>query len=176
MYVRAKRIAVLGLFIALNVLLLFLTSIFEFNTLFLLGAASFTMGIAVKENGLKLGIGFFIANTFVCFITAPNKLYCLTLMGMGIYLLFSEWISNVMIRKYKKIQNIFIWLPKLIFFNCLYIPLVILAPGIIYAGSMNQKAYLFLILGGQIVVIIYDLAYQYFINTFWARIHKFMNE
>lgn len=59
MHVKAKQVAFLGLLAAIVSLFIILASIIESNTLFLLAAAAFLSGVAIREFGLRLGIGFF---------------------------------------------------------------------------------------------------------------------
>lgn len=173
MHVRAKKVAVLGLFIALNVLLLMLSSILEFNTLFLLAAASFTVGIAVREYGFRLAFAFYIANTLLSFMIAPNKYYCFTLVGMETYLFLSEWFTVLLMKgKMTKSRKIALTIIKFIIFNGFYIPILVFAPKIIYAGNTNISILVALLLGGQAVLVIYDMAYQYFMNRIWIRYSK----
>ena len=55
MHVSGKKMAFSGLLLALTIVLMVLSGVFQFNTLFLLGAASFFVGIMIREFGLKLG-------------------------------------------------------------------------------------------------------------------------
>ena len=55
MHVKAKTVALGGLLLALTVVFMALGSIIETSTLFLLAAASFFVGIVVREFGLKTG-------------------------------------------------------------------------------------------------------------------------
>lgn len=175
MHVRAKQIAVLGLFIAFNVLLLLLSSILEFNTLFLLAAASFMVGIAVREYGFKLAFAYYAANTFINFMTAPNKYYCFTLAAMGIYLLLTELFFVLFIKiKIVKLSRLLLIIIKCFIFNAFYIPMLLLAPKLIYSGQLNTGILIALLLGGQAVLVLYDMGYQYFMSRIWVRFRKYL--
>ena len=76
MHVNAKKTAVSGLLMALSVLLLVLSGVLDFSTLFFLAAAAFFVGIIIKEYGLGYGAAFFIGCTILGFLLAPQKLYC----------------------------------------------------------------------------------------------------
>jgi hypothetical protein len=91
MHVNAKRIAFLGLLLAFDILLITLGSIIEMNTLFFLAGASFCVGIAIRENGLRLGFGFFLGSILLSFILSPNKFYCITYGAMSCYLYLREY-------------------------------------------------------------------------------------
>lgn len=58
MHVNAKKTAVSGLLMALSVLLLVLSGVLDFSTLFFLAAAAFFVGIIIKEYGLGYGAAF----------------------------------------------------------------------------------------------------------------------
>ena len=53
MHVNAKRMAISGMLLALTVICMMLSSILESNTLFLLAAASYFVGIIIREMGMK---------------------------------------------------------------------------------------------------------------------------
>ena len=59
MHVNAKKTAVSGLLMALSVVLIVLSGILDFSTLFFLAAAAFFVGIIIKEYGLGYGTAFF---------------------------------------------------------------------------------------------------------------------
>ena len=86
MHVKARTLAFGGLLLALSVVFMALGSIIETSTLFLLAAASFFVGIVVREFGLRAGAAFYIAAVLLGFITAPNKFYVLTFAAMGFYI------------------------------------------------------------------------------------------
>lgn len=51
MHVTARRVALCGLLLAFSVICMVLGSVFETNTLFLLAAASYFVGIVIREFG-----------------------------------------------------------------------------------------------------------------------------
>ena len=54
MHVKAKTMAFSGLLLALTVIFMVLGSVIETSTLFLLAAASFFVGIIIREFGLRI--------------------------------------------------------------------------------------------------------------------------
>jgi hypothetical protein len=175
MLLRAKKLAFLGLLLAVTVILVILSGILDFNTLFLLAAASFCVGIAIRETSLILGVGFFIASILLSLMLAPNKLYCLTFAAMGLYLIITEfsWSRLIKITQGIKRETIF-WIIKLIVFNIIYIPILIVSPKLIYQGEIDLKSGLILILlaGGQVAIVIYDKAYNYFQKAIWGKFRR----
>lgn len=164
MHVNAKKIAYLGILLALAVLFVYGGTVIEINTLFFICAASFCLGIAITECGRRLGAGFFIACTLLTFILLPNKMYCLTLAVINFYVLVSECLKD-------RITKGFL-LVKFALFNIVYIPALIFAPELIYTGKMSTKFFILGILAGQIAFYIYDSVYRSIIYGYWHAIRR----
>ena len=64
MHVGAKKMAFSGLILALAVILIVLSGVLEINTLFLLAAAAFLVGVIIREFSLKYGTAFFLSVLF----------------------------------------------------------------------------------------------------------------
>lgn len=175
MLLTAKKLAFLGLLLAFDLLLLILSQVFEFNTLFLLGAASFCVGIAIRESNIRMGFGFFIAGVLLGVILSPDKLYCITYAAMGLYVLVSEILYDKMIF-IKKVSSrvMLLWLAKYILFNLMYIPLLIFMPGLIYSGQLNPTLTVLLIIAGQAALYTYDKAYDYFQKVIWGKTRRLL--
>ena len=60
MHVKARMTAFSGLLLALSVVCMALGSVIETNTLFLLAAASYFVGIIIREFGMKAGVAFYL--------------------------------------------------------------------------------------------------------------------
>jgi len=166
--------AFLGLLLSVDVILVILSEVFSFNTLFLLGAAAFCVGIAIREVGISLGIGFYIASVLLGFILAPYKLYCLTYGGMGLYIVAREFAWEKL-AKAKAITNrsTAFWIIKYMVFNLMYLPILLFMPKLVLQGGISKMMLLPLLMGGQILLYIYDWAYEYFQESIWSRIrHK----
>lgn len=173
MFLTAKRMAFLGLLLAYSVILVVLSGIVETSSLFLLAAASFGVGIAIRESGLRFGTGFLIGGSILSFILAPNKFYCFTFTGMGIYLVVIEYAwqklaTGTRIRNRRMIY----WIIKFVAFNSLFLPIIIFLPRLIYSGQLNQKLLIATVLGGQIVLLVYDQAYRYFQSKIWGKVRR----
>ena len=163
MHVGAKKMATAGLLVAFSVIMMLLSSVVESSSLFFIAAASFCVGVAVREWGLRLGFAFLIASVGLNLMVTPSKLYCFTMAGMGFYIWASEWLWNC-IANAKKLKHraIVLWIGKYLIFNLLYIPVLFLAPHILFTGKINGLSAIILLLGGQAVLFIYDVAYCYF--------------
>lgn len=175
MHLNAKKLAFLGLLLSFDVILVILSGVFEFNTLFLLAAASFCVEIAIRECNLQLGFGFFLGSVLLSVILAPNKLYCLTYGAMALYIVIIEYAFVQLVKVKSNHSRIrLFWIIKYVVFNALYIPIIFLLPKLIYEGEINLGLRIVLLLGGQLVLYIYDRAYEYFQGSVWSKIRRYI--
>jgi len=173
MHVKSKRIAVLGLLLAIAVIMIVLSGTIEMSTLFFLAGASFCVGIAVREYGLQMGIAFFIASVILGFLLAPNKIYCITYSIMALYILLSEmvWSGVSKSQRLKNPLKVFSAL-KYVIFNILYIPLILIAPKLVYQGEISIWILIAIIVGGQIGLFLFEKIYCYFQSQIWGKFRK----
>lgn len=170
MHVGAKKMAFLGLLLALAVLLIILSGILEFNTLFLLAGASFGVGIAIRECGIRLGAGFYLASILLGLILAPNKLYCITFAAFGFYIVVVEYLFEKLADgKSRYNRKVIFWVMKYVLFNLMYIPTLLLMPSLIYQGELSSILLFGLFLAGQVGIVIFDKAYIYFQGSIWGK-------
>lgn len=160
-----------GLLLALTVVCMALGSIIETSTLFLLAAASFFVGIVIREFGLRVGAAFYIAAVFLGFITAPNKFYVLTFAAMGFYI----WAVEAVFRWLEKRpgtgnRKTAFWVLKYVIFNIMYIPIVFIFRDMLFSRSISGAVMIGVLLGGQIGLFIYDQAYEYVQAHIWGKI------
>jgi hypothetical protein len=172
MHVKAKQVAFLGVLAAIVSLFNIFASLFETNTLFLLAASAYVVGIAIREFGLRIGFGFFIACILLGFLLSPNKLYVLTYAGLSLYIVWNEasywFLSKTRFHKYKAL----LFFAKLSFFNLLYIPVLLLFPHILFARTISTPVIVSLLIVGQIGWFIYDKAYDYFQDKIWGKLRN----
>ena len=171
MHVKAKTMAFGGLLLALTVVFMALGSIIETSTLFLLAAASYFVGIVVREFGLRAGAAFYIAAVLLGFITAPNKFYVLTFAAMGFYIWGIEAVWRWLEKRpqYRNRRMIF-WISKYVIFNIVYIPIVIAFREMLFARAVSDTMMIIVVLGGQIALFIYDRAYDYVQAHLWGKL------
>ena len=171
MHVKARTLAFGGLLLALTVVFMALGSIIETSTLFLLAAASYFVGIVVREFGLRAGAAFYIAAVLLGFITAPNKFYVLTFAAMGFYIWGIEavwrWLEK---RSQYRNRRMVFWISKYVIFNIVYIPIVIAFREMLFARAVSDTMMIIVVLGGQIALFIYDRAYDYVQAHLWGKL------
>ena len=83
MHVKGKMMAFCGLFLALSVVCMSLGSVIETNTLFLLAAASFFVGIVIREFGMKAGAAFLCSGRPAGIFDCSKQVLCLLFCGDG---------------------------------------------------------------------------------------------
>ena len=171
MHVKAKTMAFGGLLLALTVVCMALGSIIETSTLFLLAAASFFVGIVIREFGLRAGAAFYIAAVLLGFITAPNKFYVLTFAAMGLYIWGIEAVFR-WLEKHLRAGNrrTVFWIAKYVIFNVMYIPIVFVFRDMLFSRSISGAVLIGVVLAGQIALLIYDRAYEYAQVYIWGKI------
>lgn len=170
MHVKAGRVAFGGLMLAVTVLCMYLGSVIESSTLFLLAAASFFVGIIIRESGLTSGIAFYIAGVILGFFVAPNKLYVVTYAAMGLYIWLAEGAYQ-MIGKlcHSEKKKIWFWVIKYIAFNVMYIPILIFFQQLLFGRKLSGMVFAGVIIGGQIGLFVFDRSYEYFQRHVWSR-------
>ena len=171
MHVNAKKMATAGLLVAFTVIMLVLSSVVESSSLFFIAAASFCVGISIRERGLRLGFAFLIASVLINFLVSPNKLYCVTFAAMETYLFLAEWLwERIAAAKEMSRRMVKLWCGKYLVFNLMYIPVILCFPSLIFTKEVTWQVAIILFLAGQIALWIYDLAYRYFQGHIWGRL------
>lgn len=173
MHVKAKQIAFAGLLAAFSAVLMFLSTAIESSSLFFIAAASFCVGIVIREMGVVFGASFWLASTLVNFMVAPNKFYCITFAAMGLYLVLSETVwEKIAQSESMNHRAMKFWIGKIVIFNVMYLPVLFAFPELIFAKKVTGG---WLVLGwiaGQAVLFVYDYAYRYFQGRLWGRIRN----
>ena len=155
MHVKGKMMAFCGLFLALSVVCMSLGSVIETNTLFLLAAASFFVGIVIREFGMKAGAAF----------------YVFSFAAMGLYIVIIEEAWRVLGRSASTQRQSLFWAVKYVVFNVMYIPMLVLFDEILLGGKKLSFAMTAGIwLAGQIALFLYDRAYEYVQSHVWTKI------
>jgi len=164
MHVNAKKMAVAGLLAAFSAVMLVMSSVIETNSLFFICAASFCVGITIREWGVSFGFVFLLASTLINVLVAPNKFYCITFAVMGIYLLLSEYLQKRVKR------TITLWIGKYLIFNFIYIPALLFFQDLLFVRKVTGVTFIVFLLAGQIGLVVYDRVYVYFQSVIWGKL------
>lgn len=172
MHIKAKKMALGGLFLALTVICMALGSIIETGTLFLLAAASFFVGIIFREFGGKTGAAFYLAGVLLGTMLAPNKFYVMTYAAMAVYILAVEIVWdligswNVDVKKRKRV----FLAVKYGIFNLIYLPAVISFQELLFGKLLSPQMIVGVLIAGQAGVFFYDQAYEYVQREMWGKL------
>ena len=171
MHVSAKKMAFAGLLVAMTVILLTLSSVIETNSLFMIAAASFCIGIVIREWKIGFGAIFLVSSTLLSLLIVPDKFYCITYAAMGVYLLLSEWLWEKLAEKSTmKHRYAVLWIGKYLVFNCMYIPILLFYQELLFAKAVSGEFLVLCVFAGQLILFVYEKAYCYFQAMIWGRV------
>lgn len=173
MHVNAKIVAMGGLMLAFTEVCISLGSVIESNTLFLLAAASFLVGIMIREAGLKVGGSFCFAGILMGVLLAPNKFYVFSYAGMSIYIFIREFSWEKLSKTAEKTNRMKIFLlVKMIAFNLIYLTGILAGWKIFLSKEISWPLLIGVVVIGQIGFLIYDMAYEYVQRQIWTKIRR----
>lgn len=164
MLLKSRKIAYLGVLLALNQVFIFLSSIVKTNTLALFSLAALMIGIVIVEFGVKNGILFYIASSILGFFLTTSQLEIVTyILFFGLYSIVKYAIEKTAFQM--KSARIFEMAAKLIFFNLTDISIYFILKGIV-----NIQLYWWLIIIAELAFIAYDYAFSILINYYIRKI------
>lgn len=170
MHVNAKTVAFGGLMLALTEVCIALGSIIETNTLFLLAAASYLVGIVIRERGTKTGAAFYLAGVVLGIFIAPNKFYVFSYAAMGLYILLAEVFWDFIGKMSEKVnKKALLWGIKILIFNIIYLAILFVGREILFTKTATWQIMLGFVIAGQIGFLIYDWAYNYVQREIWTK-------
>ena len=168
MHVKAKQMAFGGLILAVTVVCMALGSVIETNTLFLLAAAAFFVGIVIREFGLRTGAAFYLAAILLGCLVTPNKFYVIKFYILGIE---AVWVFLAKRPQMGHRMGIY-WLVKYVIFNLVYLPCLFGFRSMLFQKAVSDQLLLAIVMVGQIAILVYDKAYQYVQGTLWEKWRK----
>ncbi len=170
MHVRTKKIALTGLLAAFSAVLMLLGSVIEVSSLFFICAASFVVGVAVREWGMGGGALFAFVSTLINFFVTPNKMYCVTYAAMAVYLLAAQWLFTITGKSRVVHKKLALWLMKYAVFNVMYVPAVIFLQKLLFGRKLSTALFIAVLAAGEIALFVYDEAYRYFQRVIWGKL------
>lgn len=171
MLINAKTVAFGGLMLALTEMCIALGSVIETNTLFLLAAASYLVGIVIRETNIRVGSGFWLAGVILGILIAPNKFYVFSYAAMGLYILLIEIAWNQIGKMQEEAPRMKVfWCVKLVVFNVLFICGLIWGKDMLVSGTVGVPFIVGILAAGQIGFVIYDKAYEYVQRQIWSKV------
>lgn len=166
MLLKSKRVAYLGLLLALNQITIILSSFIKTNTLSLFAVASLFISIAIIEFGIKNGIVFYIASAILGYVLTMDRIEILSYIIMfGIYPICKYYIERLYCNK--KTTIVFEYLTKLLVMNVLIgISYIFLKQFI----KIEIQWWMLIVL--QLLLLIYDYAFSTAINYYYSKIRN----
>jgi len=160
MLLKSKEMAYLGVLLGLNQLFIILSSIIETNTVILFAGAALIVGIVIVEFGGKSGAVFYLASCMLGFFLTFNKVEIITyIMFFGLYSIVKHFIEIKFSNKKTAIAS------KYIFFN-----LSLAVMFFTVRLFISLKFYWWMIMGAQVLFLVYDYAFTIFINYYMKTI------
>jgi len=154
-----------GIFTALTLICIYLSSIVTTNKLFLLGAASCIIPLSILTTDIKNSIIVYGASSLLSFILVPRGAALAYLLFFGSYGFIKYYVERL-----RKLPiEIFL---KLAFFNtCFYVVLKLYS--LLFTGmfKINIPIY-YMVIMLQVIFLIYDYALTVFIAYVNTRILK----
>lgn len=163
---KSSYIAKGGLFTAVGVILVYLSTILPVNKLYLLTIASCIIPLCVIDLGPKNALTVYASTAILSLLIGGIKAtVILYIIFFGLYGILKYYIE--------KIRKLYIELIlKLVFFNiCMAFMYLTYKLFVTNLFKINISIYLILILM-QVVFIIYDYAVTLFINYIYNRFHR----
>ena len=165
---KSKKISLGAITTMISVVLMYATSILPTAKLFLLSLSSFLIAILIIEAGKSTAMISFIATSILSFILIPNKLILIPfILFLGYYpivKLYIESIDNLLVE----------WVLKIIVFNVAMCVNYILFINVFAKNLVIPLAIGFVVLGLQIVFIVYDYIFSMFIHYYNNKLRKYV--
>lgn len=152
---KSNNIAKGGIFVALSLILLYLSSVFPTNKLFILGIASCIIPLSIMLTGVKNTLVVYAAVSLLSLFLIPSKL-----IAISYILIFGSYgIVKYFVEKLRRIPLEFIL--KLLYFN-ITCAIIVFIYKLVIVKIPNINIYL-LIFALQFAFVIYDYALTAFI-------------
>jgi hypothetical protein len=171
MHVNVKKLALAAMMLALTLICMVMGSFLQTSTFFFLAAASYSVGIVIRESSLPMGAIFYVAAVLLGGILAPDKYHVVSFALMGFYVVMLEFLFPRMIR----ISDVawrkrLFFLLRILLFNVMYLPMILLFQRILFGKTLGFPALVGMWVLGQGVWWCYDRAYEYVQAVLWTKV------
>ena len=170
-----KRVTFSAIGMALTVIFLYAASILSTGRLAVLALSSLLCGVCICQYDIRYGMAVYIGSSLLSLLLIPNRMFTM------VYVLFIGYypLIKLLIERLKKLW--LEWLLKVLFFNLILVLLywvfkIFFMPGLDSAVvSLVFKYIGWVVVGLEVVFVLYDLAFSYMIgyfNQFVRRISR----
>ena len=171
----SKKLALAGLFTAISVVLVVVSTYINMSTLWLLLAGAFLCGYTGRLCGLLYGGASVAAVFLLSIILAAEKLRCFTFLGLALFIFLCEVLHHLKERE-KPLPAVAAWILRMLFWSVfiaaalyIYSRLIgdVTAPVTTFLKTElpTAIALVILIIVLEAVGVIISLAYETFIKT-----------
>lgn len=164
----AKKVSLSGILLAFAVISLFLSTIVPTNTLSFYALSSFFVSVIVVEFGVKSGWVFYIASSLLALIILPEKVGLIPYaIFFGVYGLIKYYIE--------KLNNIVVeYILKVACFNLSLLAAIAFVKEFFLDKIKVDFPWWLIILGLELVFLIYDYVYTLFIQYYNTKLKKIL--
>lgn len=175
MHLDTERIVFGGAALAVAMVLLGLGNVFETNTLWLICLSAFLAGVVIRKYGMKTGAVYFVASIFIGFFVSAQKMYVLTFGMIELYILLRElFFEKCFLNKER--SRVLYYIGKLVIFNVIFLPVVIAAPQLVFAGEITDRIRVTLVLAFELAFVLGDAAYDFFQTKIYPMLDKLIKK
>jgi magnesium-transporting ATPase (P-type) len=163
---KAKRIALMGVLLALVIITLYAESVFPTGKLSLYALSSFFTAVVIIEVGIKSAWLFYVSACLMSVILLPEKLAVIPYMVFfGLYGIFKYYIE-------KKCGKLTGYVLKFLAFNTAVSISYLFAKNFISQEAFEALPLWLVIPVLQLIFLLYDYVYSLFIEYFQLKIRK----
>ena len=170
-----KRVTFSAIGIALTVIFLYAASALSTGKLAALALSSLLCGACICQYGIRYGMTVYIGSSILALLLIPNRMFTM------IYVLFIGYYPVIKLLIERLNKRWLEWVLKVLFFNIILFFLYMIfklffMPGLDSAlVALALKYAGWIVVGLEIVFVLYDLAFSYMIgyfNQFLRRISR----
>ena len=159
---KSKKIALGGVLLAIEAIILALINIVPTNTLFLMGIASLISSVIIREFGDKMGVLFTIASVLISFVIIADKIQWILFASS--FALYGS-VKGLIERKRSMLAE---WIMKLVFANIVFAFLYMFTSAV---TGININIFV-LVPGYNVAFVVYDVVYSQFIDLYNKKLKK----
>lgn len=167
MLLKTKRVAYLGILLAINQIILLSSTIFVSNTLIIFALAAILIGVVIIEFNLASGVSFYIASSLLALILVPDKIQIITYIAFfGLYSIV-KYLIEILINR-KNLSVIIEVVLKIIYFNLVLVIYYFVIKQFVAVLPFNVTWWV--VLAAEVFFIAYDYFLGYFLHVYANRI------
>lgn len=167
MLLKTKRLAYLGILLAINQIILMSSTIFVSNTIIIFAVAAIIIGVVIIEFNLGSGVTFYVASSLLALILVPDKIQIITYIAFfGLYSIV-KYLIEILINR-KNLSVIIEVILKIVFFNIMLVSYYFVMKQFVTVMPFNATWWV--VLSAEVFFVAYDYFLGYFLHVYANRI------